>query len=138
MPVTYKIDADKRTVRTKCVGFVTLREVIDHFRTLDQDCERPDLLDVLLDLSEVESLPETHQISAVITEMKRIQIRLRFGACAIVANRDALLGMMRIFEALGEECFRVTCTFRAVREAEAWLVAQRSLTAEDDLGAHGA
>jgi hypothetical protein len=138
VPVTYKIDADKRTVRTKCIGLVTLQEVTDHFRTLDQDSERPDLLDVLLDLSEVESLPDTHEISAVIAEMKRIQHRLRFGACAIVANRDALLGMMRIFEALAEELFRVTCTFRAVREAEAWLVAQQSLTTEGDLGARGA
>jgi hypothetical protein len=86
VPVTYKIDADGRTVRTKCVGLVTLQEVIDHFRTLEHDCERTDLLDVFLDLTEVDSLPETHQISAVVTEMKRITGRVRFGACAIVAN----------------------------------------------------
>jgi hypothetical protein len=137
VPISYKIDANGRTIRTKCVGFVTLREVIDHFRTLEQDCECPDLLDVFLDLTEVDSLPDTQEISAVITEMKRIQNRLRFGACAIVANRDALVGMMRVFEALAEECFRVTCTFRSAREAEAWLVARQSLTAEDDLGARG-
>ena len=128
MSVTYKIDVDKRTVRTKCVGLVTLQEVIGHFRTLEQDAKCPDLLDVLLDLSEVDSLPETPQISTVINEMKRVRGRVRFGACAIVASREALVGMMRVFEALAEECFRVSCTFRAANEAEAWLASQQSST----------
>jgi len=124
--VTYKIDANKRTVRTKCVGLVTLQEVIDHFRTLEQDPECPDILDVFLDLSEMDSLPETREISTVIHEMKRIRGQIRFGACAILARRDALIGMMRVFEAMAEECFRVTCTFRVASEAEAWLVSQQT------------
>ena len=128
MSVTYKIDVDKRTVRTKCVGLVTLQEVIGHFRTLEQDSKCPDLLDVLLDLSEVDSLPETRQISTVINEMKRVRGRVRFGACAIVASREALVGMMRVFEAIAEECFRVSCTFRVANEAEAWLASQQSST----------
>ena len=127
MPVIYKIDTSKRTVRTKCVGLVTLQEVIDHFRTLEKDPDCPDLLDVFLDLSEVDSLPETRQVSIVINEMKRIRGQVRFGACAIVASRDALIGMMRMFEVMAEVCFRVTCTFRSANEAEAWLASQQSL-----------
>ena len=126
MPVTYKIDADKRIIRTKCVGVVTLQEVMDHFRALEQDSECQNLLDVLLDLSEVDSLPETPQIAAVVSEMKRVRGRVRFGTCAIVARRDALIGMMRVFEAMAEECFHVTCTFRVVNEAEIWLASQQS------------
>ena len=126
MSVTYKIDAHRRTVRTKCVGLVTLQEVIDHFRTLEQDPECPDILDVFLDLSEMDSLPETREISTVINEMKRIRGQVSFGACAILASRDALIGMMRVFEAMAEECFRVTCTFRVASEAEAWLVSQQT------------
>ena len=75
----------------------------------------------------MDSLPETHQISTVINEMKRIRARVRFDACAILATGDALFGMMRMFEALAEEFFRVTCTFRIATEAEAWLVSQQSL-----------
>jgi hypothetical protein len=105
---------------------VTLQEVIDHFRTLEQDPECPDILDVFLDLSEMDSLPETREISTVIHEMKRIRGQIRFGACAILARRDALIGMMRVFEAMAEECFRVTCTFRVASEAEAWLVSQQT------------
>jgi hypothetical protein len=58
VPITYQIDADKRTIRTKAVGQVTLQEVIDHFRTLEQDPQCPERADVFLDLSEVDSLPE--------------------------------------------------------------------------------
>ena len=126
MPVTYKIEDDKRTIRTKCIGFVTLDEVIDHFRTLQQD---PDcrITSMFLDLSEVDSLPGTGQISTVINEVKKLRGRVRFGACAILATRDALVGMMRVFEVMGEEYFRVMRTFRVANEAEAWLVSQQSL-----------
>jgi hypothetical protein len=109
---------------------VTLEEVIDHFRTLEQDPECSDLIDVLLDLGEVNSLPESRDLSTVVSEMKRLRGRGRFGACAIVATRDALVGMMRVFEAMAEECFRVTCTFRGANEAEAWLVSQQASTAD--------
>jgi len=131
VPVMYKIDADKRTVRTTCVGLVTLEEVIGHFRTLEHDSGCPEHLDVLLDLTHIESLPGTHEISRVVTEMKRVRSRVRFGACAIVANRDAIVGMMRVFEALAEECFRVTHSFRLVHNAEAWLITRQLSTGEE-------
>ena len=136
MAVTYKIDADRRTVRTKCVGRVSLHEVINHFRTLQQDSNCPDRLDVFLDLSEVDSLPETVQLSTVVSEMKRIMRKVRFGACAILASRDALFGMMRVYEVMAKECFRVTCTFRVADEAEAWLLSQQS-PADQKLGRTG-
>ena len=111
------------------MGLVTLQEVIDHFRILQQDPDCPDILDVFLDLREMDSLPASREISTVINEMKRIRGQVRFGACAILASRDALIGMMRVFEAMAEECFRVTCTFRVASEAEAWLVSQQSFHA---------
>src|SRR4051794_15054318 len=105
-----------------------MHEVINHFRTLQHDSDCPDRLDVFLDLSEVHSLPETAQVSTVVSEMKRIRSQIRFGACAILASRDAVFGMMRVFEVMAEECFRVTHTFRVANEAEAWLVSQQSST----------
>jgi hypothetical protein len=128
VPITYQIDTDKRTIRTKAVGDVTLQEVIDHFRTLEQDPQCPERTDVLLDLSEVNSLPEPAQLSSVVKELGRMRAKVRFDACAIVASGNALFGMMRMFEVLAEEFFRVTRTFRIAAEAEAWLVSQKSLT----------
>jgi hypothetical protein len=127
VPITYQIDVDKRTIRTKAVGYLTLQEVIDHFRTLEQDPQCPERADVFLDLSELDSLPETPQISTVVNELKRIRAKRRFDACAILATNDPLFGMMRMFEVRAEDFFRVTRTFRIATEAEAWLVSQQSL-----------
>ncbi len=124
--MTYKIDADKRTVRTKCIGDVTLQEVINHFQTLERDPNCPARLDVFLDLTEMESLPDTREVSIVSAEIKRIRSKVRFGACAILASREAVVGMMRVFQVMAEECFRVTSTFRVANEAEAWLRLQQS------------
>jgi hypothetical protein len=126
VPITYQIDPHSKTIRTRCVGHLTLQEVVEHFKDLERDPECPQHADVFLDLSEVSSLPETRQLSVVVTEMKKIRPKVRFEACAIVASRHALFGMMRMFEALAEELFRVTGTFRIATEAEAWLASQRS------------
>lgn len=126
MPIAYQIDADKRTIRTRVVGQVTPQDVIDHFRTLEQDPQCPQSPNVFLDLNEVESLPGSPQLTIVVRELKRISAKIRFDACAILASRDALFGMMRMFEALAEECFRVTRTFRIASDAEAWLLSQQS------------
>ena len=125
MPITYQIDTDSGTIRTKGVGQLTLQEVIDHFRTLEQDPQCPQRADVLLDLSEVDSLPAPPQLSTVVKELGRVRGKVRFGACAILTSRDALFGMMRMFEVLAEESFRVTRTFRIAAEAEAWLASQQ-------------
>ena len=127
MPVTYTIDVDKRRVHTYCVGRVTLREVIDHFRTLEQDPLCPTNLDVFLDLSGVDlnSLPQTPQISRVVLEIEHIQDRVRFGACAILAPSDAVFGVMRMFEVMSDRHFRVIHSFRDRIEAELWLASQQ-------------
>jgi hypothetical protein len=126
VPVTYEIDADTGTIWTKCAGSLTLQEVIDHFRALEQDPKCPERLDVFLDLRETSSLPETSQMPTIVGEVRRIRGRVHFDACAIVADRDALFGMMRMFEAMAEQHFRVTRTFRVATEAEAWLLSQQS------------
>lgn len=121
MPVTYKIDADKRTIRTKCFGQMKLQEVIDHFRALAQDPECPPRLNVFLDVREMDALPTPSQISVVINQLGRVRNRIHFGACAIVASSNALFGTMRMFEARAAEFFVVTHTFRTAAEAEEWL-----------------
>ena len=131
MPVRYQIDPRHRTIRTQCIGQVTLAEVIDHFRTLAQDPRCPDHLDVFLDLSQMNSLPEGREISAVITELKRVRSKVRFDACAILVSGDAQFGMMRVFEVQGEQFFRLIRTFRIAAEAEAWLTSQQSLAARE-------
>ena len=125
MPVTYTIDTKERVIRTRCIGMVTLAEVAGHFQELEGDPGCVEGLNVLLDLSEVESLPDSNQIRAVVLELKKIQKKVRFGACAVVAVRDALFGMLRMFEVMAQDYFRVIRVFRATTEAEVWLASQR-------------
>jgi len=125
MPVTYTIDTQERVIRTRCIGSVTFAEVVEHFRALERDPECAGGLDVLLDLSEVNSLPDASQIRAVALELKKIEKNIKFGACAIVAARDALFGMLRMFEVMAQDYFRVIRVFRSTGEAQAWLVSQR-------------
>jgi hypothetical protein len=101
---------------------VTIEEVIDHFRVLERDPDCPDHLDVLLDLTEETSIPEKQNLQAVTSEILRIQDRVHFNSCAIVARTDALFGMLRMFEVFAERCFDRSYVFRTLSEAEAWLV----------------
>ena len=125
MPVTYSIDAKERVIRTQCIGNLTFEEVVNHFRALQQDPDAPPRLDVLLDLSATDSLPESRQLEAVGHEIAQLQGRIRFDLCAVIAPREALFGMMRMFEVMAQPYFRATCVFRAAGEAEAWLLSQR-------------
>jgi hypothetical protein len=125
MPVTYAIDMQERVIRTRCMGMVTLAEVVEHFRELEHDPDCVGSLDVLLDLSETTSVPEARQIQAISFEIGRIRDKVRFGACGIVATTDALFGMLRMFEVVAERFFRVIHVFRSRAEAETWLVSER-------------
>jgi hypothetical protein len=123
--VTYTIDANERLIRTKCVGHVTLEEVAAHFRDLARDPACPTRLDVLLDLRSVESLPHRGELEAVTVELGHLRAKVRFGLCAVVADRPALFGMLRVFEVLAQDYFTALRVFRDFAEAEAWLASQR-------------
>jgi len=125
MPVTYTIDAKEKLIRTKGVGNVTLDEVLAHFRELERDSNSPGRLDVFLDLTETTSLPAGFQIAAVADQIKKIRATVRFNACAVVAERDALYGMLRMFSVMAEPYFRAIRVFRVSADAETWLAAER-------------
>jgi hypothetical protein len=126
MPVTYSIDPYEKIIRTTCGSPLTFAEVIGHFRELHQDPTCAGYLDVLLDVSTADALPESGQLGAVTAELAAIRAKTQFGVCAIVATRDAMFGMMRMFEVLARPYFLATRVFRGRPEAEAWLMAQRT------------
>ena len=104
MPVTYQIDRAKQLVRTRCTGATTLDEVLQHF-----------------DLSDMTSLPASEQLRAVASEIARIVPRVQFLNCAIIAPKDALFGMARMFEVFAEQHFAATLVFRTREEGAIWL-----------------
>jgi hypothetical protein len=108
---------------------VALADVIDHFRTLSEDPVCAGHLDVLLDVREADSLPESNQLRVVSSEIAAIRVKVQFGLCAIVAKRDAMFGMMRMFGVFAERGFGAIRVFRGTAEAEAWLMSQQSAEA---------
>jgi hypothetical protein len=108
---------------------LTFTEVIEHFRTLKEDPACTGHLDVLLDVSEADTLPVSSQLGTVSAELGAVRAKVKFGLCAIIATRDAMFGMMRIFEVVAGPYFRAIRVFRGAAEAQAWLVSQQ--TAQD-------
>jgi hypothetical protein len=121
VPVIYSIDPTRQLIRTACVRPLTFAQVIDHFRQLNEDPACSGRLDVLLDVTDVDSLPDSSQLGAVGTAVIAIRKKVRFGSCAIVADRDALFGMMRVFEVKAGDYFEAIRVFRGTVEAEMWL-----------------
>jgi hypothetical protein len=126
MPVTYSIDALGKMIRTTCSGPVKLEEVLEHFRTLQDDPACTGQLDVLLNVSETQALPQASQLSAVSGAVGMIREKVQFEFCAIVASGDAMFGMMRMFEVYADKYFRAVRVFRESAKAESWLAAQRA------------
>ncbi len=131
MPVTYSIDLSKRIIRTTCSSPLTFAEVIDHFRTLNEDPVCAGYFDVLLDVSTADVVPQGGQIGAVAGQVAAIREKVQFGFLAIMATRAAMFGMMRMFEVFAGAYFRATRVFHNFGEAEAWMTAQQ-LAAESE------
>jgi stage II sporulation SpoAA-like protein len=126
VPVTYQFDREFPLIRTRCGGDVTFAEVVSHFRELERDACLPARLDVLLDLTEMRSIPESDQLRSVAGEVEHLQQRVRWGSCAIVASRDVLFGMSRVFQVFAEAHFANSKVFRDLDDAERWLASVRS------------
>jgi hypothetical protein len=125
MPVTYRIDREQKRILTSCTGETTLREVLGHFDELESDPECPPHADVLLDLSEIENLPNVGQIRAAAERAGDTSRKVGFGSCAIVVGSEAWFGMARVFEAFTERYFARTSVFRSREAAEVWLDGDR-------------
>jgi hypothetical protein len=131
MPVTYQIDPTRALIRTRCAEVVTLKEVLEHFFALTNDPACPAPLDVLLDLTQLTTIPDSGQIRVAAGEVGRVRSRVQFVHCAIVANREAVVSVGLIFKTFAKQHFQEATVFSAVEEAEAWLAGTLSLDATE-------
>ena len=100
MPVTYEIDIPAALIVTRCIGDVTLADVLEHFRELRRVWPPVDRLDVVLDLRGLTSQPSPKELVEVTKEIDAEIGRHRFGRCAVVANQEPMRESMYEFEGL--------------------------------------
>jgi len=128
MPVTYELDPEAGFIDVRCVGHVTLEEVLVHLRTIEEDPRLPERLDALLDMGDQTSIPETVELREITRGLERVSKTVRWRALAIVARSDVLFGMSRMFAVFTEPLFSQLNVFREREEAIRWLAAARSPT----------
>lgn len=126
MPVTYELDPVAGFVDVRCVGHVTLEEVLVHLRTIEEDPRLPERLDALLDMGDQTSVPETVELREITRGLERVSKSVRWRALAIVARSDVLFGMSRMFAVFTEPLFSQLNVFREREEAIHWLAAARA------------
>jgi hypothetical protein len=120
MPISYAIDPLKSRIRTRCVGFTTLEETIEHLGELRADPNCPRRPDVLLDLREITSLPTLEKLRELARQAASVP-GISFRRLAIIAVRDDVVGMMRMLQIYGQRAFAATAIFDRSEDGEAWL-----------------
>jgi hypothetical protein len=123
MPISYSINVSAALITTRCVGHVTVAEVLEHFKELPRVWPAVDRLDVFLDLRELTSLPTLAELQEVAAEIEGQIGPHRFGRCAVVTDgsRDLLHESMQMFEILVNPLFEEIRVFRSALEAVVWL-----------------
>ena len=124
MPVSYQLQPELSRIRTRCEGDVKFQEVIDHFRELAGESLSSDRLNVFLDLTRIESLPDVYQIGQISDEMRLSAASIPWGACVVVTSDDAMYGMVRMLQVFADQVFSDFAVFREMDEAEDWLTSQ--------------
>jgi len=121
LPIAFDLDHEARMIRTRCVGDVTFDEVVAHFQELAGLAPLPRGIDVVLDPTAMESLPEGGQMQGVAFTVDQTQVTDAWGAWAVIADRDALYGMIRILRVFVEAIVPDFGVFRSEDEALSWL-----------------
>lgn len=125
MPIPCQIDPQYSVLHAKCVGAVTLEEILRNIADLEKEITGFNKLDLLLDISDLGDIPETTEIASIVNRIEDLKRTFSFGTCAIVAGPDALYGVARMFTVLAEQQFDVTRVFRDFLQAEFWLHSMR-------------
>jgi hypothetical protein len=126
MPISYQIDPGRRLIVTRCIGNISLTEVLQHFERLISDPECPPVLNVLLDLTEMTAVPDSGQLHTAASATADASRHVRFDHCAIVASTEQTRGIGMIWQMFAQQSFRATETFRTFEEAQGWLASPTS------------
>ena len=123
MPIAFLIDREAGLVRVKGEGLLTDDEIVACVAAVRDDPDLEPGMNTLGDLRDTQVGFSTEGLSDVLRVMQRTADKRSAAKAAIVANTDAVFGMMRVLQARSESqrldpLFHV---FRDMEEALKWL-----------------
>lgn len=117
-----RIDKDRRLAQIRAKGMVNVLELQDIFLEMVAHEEWQAGFNILFDYREIENFDVSSKDIDDITEWQAsIDALIGDGRCAVVASRDFVYGMSRMWEILSSERSQQICVFRQINDAVAWL-----------------
>jgi len=117
-----KIDKDRRLAQIKATGSVNVLELKEIFLEIVGHEEWQAGFYMLCDYSEIENFDVSSQDIEDIAEwLTSIDALIGDGRCAVVASKDSVYGMSRMWEILSSDRSQHICVFRQINDAVAWL-----------------
>ena len=116
------IDSDLKLARIIAMGSVNVLELREIYSQLIEHSDWQAGFDILCDYRRIEDFDVTTRDIDEITEWQTsIDARIGNGKCAVVASRDSVFGMSRMWEMISAERSQHICVFREMEGALTWL-----------------
>lgn len=116
------IDKDKKLAIITASGRVNVLELKEIFTEIIGHEDWQAGFNMLCDYSRIEDFDVTSQDIDEITEWQNsIDSLIGNGRCAVVAAKDSVFGMSRMWEILSSERAQQICVFRRMADAHSWL-----------------
>jgi len=117
-----KIDKTRKLAHITASCRVDAFELKEIFRETFSHADWQADFNMLCDYSRIESFDVTYQDIDDLTEWQTsIDVLIGKGRCAVVASKDAVYGMTRMWEILSSERLQHICVFRQIKDAVLWL-----------------
>jgi hypothetical protein len=117
-----KIDKERKLARITARGKVNVFELKDIFLETVEHEDWQAGFNMLCDYSGIEDFDVTTKDIDEITEWQvSIDEMIGNGRCAVVACKDSVYGMNRMWEIISSERSQQICVFRQINDAVTWL-----------------
>jgi hypothetical protein len=117
-----RINTEQQLARVVARGKVNVLELRDIYSELIKHDDWRAGFDILCDYRGIEDFDvSTRDIDDMAEWQTSIDNKIGSGKCAVVASRDSVFGMSRMWEMISAERSQRICVFREMEDAEAWL-----------------
>ena len=116
------IDSEQKLARVIARGKVNVLELKDIYSELIKHRDWQAGFDILCDYRGIDDFDvSTQDIDEIAEWQISIDNMIGNGKCAVVASRDSVFGMSRMWEMISAERSQHICVFRELEDAESWL-----------------